>query len=109
MNDLIRPTLYSAYHEIELLENSSTEVSKADIVGPICESGDFFAKNVDLPQTKHDDIIIIKSAGAYCFTMSSNYNTRGKVAEVAFQNGNSRLIRQRESFEDMIAKEVKYL
>jgi diaminopimelate decarboxylase len=105
MNDLIRPSLYGAYHEIELISENSTDISKADIVGPICESGDFFAKDVDLPKTKHDDLLIVKSAGAYGFTMSSNYNTRGKVAEVAVQNGEDRLIRRRENFEDMIEKE----
>ena len=62
MNDLIRPTLYSAYHEIELVGSSNEQISKADIVGPICESGDFFAKNIELPQTKHDDLLVIKSA-----------------------------------------------
>ena len=109
MNDLIRPTLYSAYHEIELVGSSNEQISKADIVGPICESGDFFAKNIELPQTKHDDLLVIKSAGAYGFTMSSNYNTRGRAAEVALQDGKSRVIRARETFEDMIAKEVSYL
>jgi diaminopimelate decarboxylase len=109
MNDLIRPTLYSAYHEIELVGSNNEQISKADIVGPICESGDFFAKNIELPQTKHDDLLVIKSAGAYGFTMSSNYNTRGRAAEVALQDGKSRVIRARETFEDMIAKEVPYL
>jgi diaminopimelate decarboxylase len=109
MNDLIRPTLYSAYHEIELVGSNNEQISKADIVGPICESGDFFAKNIELPQTKHNDLLVIKSAGAYGFTMSSNYNTRGRAAEVALQNGKSRVIRARETFEDMIAKEVPYL
>lgn len=108
MNDLIRPTLYSAYHEVELLAQES-EKSTADIVGPICESGDFFAKNIELPQTQHDDLLVIKSAGAYGFTMSSNYNTRGRAAEVAVSGGVDRLIRERENFEDMIAKEAKYL
>jgi diaminopimelate decarboxylase len=109
MNDLIRPTLYSAYHEIELVGSNNEQISKADIVGPICESGDFFAKNIELPQTKHNDLLVIKSAGAYGFTMSSNYNTRGRAAEVALQDGKSRVIRARETFEDMIAKEVPYL
>jgi len=108
MNDLIRPSLYNAYHKIELLERTE-EISKADVVGPVCESGDFFAKDVDLPQSYHDDLLIVKSAGAYCFTMSSNYNTRGRVAEVALEDGNDRLIRARESFEDMIQNEKDYL
>ncbi|WP_024954986.1 diaminopimelate decarboxylase [Sulfurospirillum arcachonense] len=108
MNDLIRPSLYGASHDLELLGKNDEEKSLADVVGPVCESGDFFAKDVALAKTEHDDLIAIKSAGAYCFTMSSNYNTRGRVAEVAVQNGEDRLIRQRESFEDMIANEEKF-
>ncbi|MBE0491659.1 MAG: diaminopimelate decarboxylase [Sulfurospirillum sp.] len=105
MNDLIRPSLYGAYHEVQLLGERDGQTSKADIVGPICESGDFFAKDVELLSTKHDDILLIKSAGAYGFSMSSNYNTRGRAAEVAYSGGKDWLIRERESFEDMIAKE----
>jgi diaminopimelate decarboxylase len=106
MNDLGRPSLYGAYHEIEVL-GSEGNISKADVVGPVCESTDFFAKDRELPQTKHDDLLVIKSAGAYCFTMSSNYNTRAKVAEVALIDGKDRLIRERDNFEEMIANEVK--
>ncbi len=108
MNDLIRPSLYNAFHRIELLDREEN-ISKADVVGPVCESGDFFAKDIDLPQSYHDDLLVIKSAGAYCFTMSSNYNTRGRVAEVALEDGKDRLIRARESFEDMIKNEKDYL
>ncbi len=108
MNDLIRPSLYNAFHKIEVL-NDNKDISSADVVGPVCESGDFFAKNIDLPHTEHDDLIVIKSAGAYCFTMSSNYNTRGRAAEVAVENGEDRVIRRRETFEDMIALEKEYL
>lgn len=109
MNDLIRPSLYGAYHALELVDSIEGEKTLADIVGPICESGDFFAKDVALANTKHDDLIVLKSAGAYCFSMSSNYNTRGRTAEVAVQNGQDRLIRERETFEDMIAKEIGLL
>jgi len=108
MNDLIRPSLYNAYHKIKVL-NDNKEFSNCNLVGPICESGDFFAKNIDLPKTQHNDLVAIYSAGAYCFTMSSNYNTRGKVAEIAIENGKHRLIRKRENFEDLIAFEEKYL
>jgi diaminopimelate decarboxylase len=108
MNDLIRPALYNAYHKIEVL-NDNKEFSDCNLVGPVCESGDFFAKNVELPKTQHNDLVAIYSAGAYCFTMASNYNTRGRVAEVAFENGEDRLIRKRESFEDIIALEEEYL
>ncbi len=109
MNDLIRPSLYNAYHKIELPYNKEEEKSLASVVGPVCESGDFFAKDRELPKTYHDDLMVIKSAGAYGFTMSSNYNTRSKVAEVALEGGDDRLIRRRDSFEDLIANEIEYL
>lgn len=108
MNDLIRPSLYDAYHKIEVL-NKTEDVSDCNVVGPVCESGDFFAKNINLPQTEHNDLLAIYSAGAYGFTMASNYNTRGKVAEIAIENGEDRLIRRRETFEDLIAHEEEYL
>ncbi|MEF3191380.1 MAG: diaminopimelate decarboxylase [Campylobacterales bacterium] len=108
MNDLIRPTLYEAYHDLELVGREGKE-RVVDIVGPVCESGDFFAKHVHLPEAKHDDLLVIKSAGAYGFVMSSNYNTRGRAAEVAMEGGRARLIRRRESFEDLIALEEEYL
>ncbi|MGB6328017.1 MAG: diaminopimelate decarboxylase [Halarcobacter sp.] len=108
MNDLIRPALYNAYHKVEVL-NDNKEFSDCNLVGPVCESGDFFAKNIELPKTKHNDLVAIYSAGAYCFTMASNYNSRGKVAEIAVLNGEDRLIRRRETFEDLIALEEEYL
>ncbi len=108
MNDLLRPSLYNAYHKIEVLEKSEN-VSDCNVVGPICESGDFFAKNIQLPLTQHNDLVAIHSAGAYCFTMASNYNTRVRVAEIAVENGSDRLIRRRETFEDLIAHEEEYL
>lgn len=109
MNDLIRPSLYQAYHEIEAEGKSKEHTSLCDVVGPICESGDFFAKNIALPPLEHDDLLIVKSAGAYGFTMSSNYNSRARVAEIALEQGKGRLIRRRESFEDMIALEEAYM
>lgn len=108
MNDLIRPALYNAYHKIEVL-NDNKEFSDCNIVGPVCESGDFFAKNIQLPKTNHNDLVAIYSAGAYGFTMSSNYNTRGKVAEIAIENHIDRLIRRRETFEDLIALEEDFV
>lgn len=108
MNDLLRPALYDAYHRIEVL-NDNKDLSDCNVVGPVCESGDFFAKNIDLPSTQNGDLIAIYSAGAYGFTMSSNYNTRGKVAEIALENGQDRLIRRRESFEDLIAHEIEFI
>ncbi len=108
MNDLLRPSLYNAYHEVEVVGKSGEE-SLADVVGPVCESGDFLAKERMLPPTEHGDVIVVRSAGAYGFVMSSNYNTRPRPAEVAIEAGEDRLIRQRESFEDIIEKEVRFL
>lgn len=108
MNDLIRPALYNAYHKIEVL-NDNSDFSDCNLVGPVCESGDFFAKNISLPSTNHNDLVAIYSAGAYGFTMSSNYNTRGRVAEIAIIDGEDKLIRRRESFEDLIALEEEFI
>ncbi len=104
MNDLLRPSLYNAYHKVEVVGKEGNE-SEADIVGPVCESGDFFAKSRMLPPTEHNDVVVVYSAGAYGFVMSSNYNTRPKPAEVAIINGKDRCIRQRETFEDLIKLE----
>ncbi|EGK8009657.1 diaminopimelate decarboxylase [Campylobacter lari] len=108
MNDLLRPSLYSAYHEIKLLSENKEE-SLCDIVGGVCESGDFLAKDRKLAKTKTGDLIIVKSAGAYGFSMSSNYNTRNRVCELACENGAVRMIRKRESYEDQIALELDFL
>jgi diaminopimelate decarboxylase len=111
MNDLLRPSLYNAYHRVELLEEAQErgEATPADVVGPICESGDWLAKELPLPPTRSGDLLLVHSAGAYGFTMSSNYNTRGRAAEVACEGGRCRLIRERESFEDQIRLETNYL
>jgi len=104
MNDLIRPSLYNAYHKIEAVQKEGKE-TPADVVGPVCESGDFLGKNVPLPPMNHNDILVVHSAGAYGFTMASNYNTRGRSAEVAIVDGKDYLIRERETFEDQIRLE----
>lgn len=109
MNDLLRPALYKAYHKIEAITESSGEARAVDIVGPVCESGDFFAKDYLLPELSHNDLVVVHSAGAYGFGMGSNYNTRGRSAEVAFEGGKARLIRKRETFEDLIALEQEFL
>ena len=110
MNDLLRPSLYGAYHNFKLLdETKDSEESLADIVGPICESGDFLAKDVYMKETKHDDIIVFEGAGAYGFTMSSNYNTRPRTAEVALIDGKDRLIRRRETIKDLLSLEIDYI
>jgi len=109
MNDLLRPALYSAYHKIEAVTDSTSEPRAVDIVGPVCESGDFFAKDYMLPELAHNDLVVVHSAGAYGFGMGSNYNTRGRSAEVALEGGESRLIIKRESFDDLIALEKEFL
>jgi diaminopimelate decarboxylase len=108
MNDLIRPSLYKAYHRIEALDKEG-DTTPADVVGPVCESGDFLAKNYPLPAMEHNDILIVHSAGAYGFGMGSNYNTRGRSAEIAVEAGKERLIRRRETYDDVIALERDYL
>ena len=109
MNDLIRPSLYNAYHKIEAITDSKEAISLADVVGPVCESGDFLAKNYSLPKLEHNDLLVVHSAGAYGFGMGSNYNTRGRSAEIAIKDGVPRMIRKRESFEDLIALEKEFL
>ena len=104
MNDLLRPSLYDAYHKIEAVKKDG-EKTPADVVGPICESGDFLGKDVPLPPLEHNDILVVHSAGAYGFSMSSNYNSRDRVAEVAILDGKDFLIRKRESFDDQIRLE----
>ena len=108
MNDLIRPSLYNAYHKIEAVQVEG-EKTPADVVGPVCESGDFFGKDVPLPALSHNDLIVVHSAGAYGFTMASNYNTRAKPAEVAIEDGKDRLIRKRETYDDQVRLELAYL
>lgn len=113
MNDLIRPTLYQAYHEVALWRGGWVQDSSGnacDIVGPICESGDWLAKDVVLPAVQSGDLVVVKSAGAYGMAMSSNYNTRPKAAEVAFEHtGKVWQIRERESLKDLWAAELGFL
>lgn len=109
MNDLIRPSLYQAYHKIECVNPDGQEESLADVVGPVCESGDFLAKDINLPATKHNTLLVLHSAGAYGFTMSSNYNTRPRAAEVAVEGGKDRLIRPREDIDMLLELERKCL
>ena len=107
MNDLIRPALYHSYHEIVPVdEPRSSAREKIDVVGPVCESADFFALDREMPELQEGDLLAIMSAGAYGFVMASNYNSRPLPAE-AFVHGNKfALIRQRQTFEDLIRGEV---
>lgn len=105
VNDLMRPALYNAYHYIQPVLDNHRKMKIYDIVGPACETGDFFAKGRYFPETKADELIAIMSAGAYGFCMSSNYNSRRRVAEVMVDNDKFFVIRERESFEDLIRNE----
>jgi len=109
MNDLLRPSLYNAYHKIEAITDSNSDTTQADIVGPVCESGDFFAKDYPLPDLEHNDLLVVHSAGAYGFGMGSNYNTRGRSAEVAIKGTEVRVIRKREDFDNLVALELEFL
>lgn len=106
MNDLIRPSLYDAYHKIEPVVKRNIQTIEADIVGPICESGDFFAKSREIENLERNDLVSIFSSGAYGFTMASNYNSRCRPAEVLVDNDKVILARKREEFEDLIRGET---
>jgi diaminopimelate decarboxylase len=104
MNDLIRPPLYQAHHDIEAVKATRKTVF-GDVVGPICESGDFMAADRELPAVEQGDLLAIHSAGAYGFSMSSNYNSRGRAAEVLVNGKKSALIRRRETWKDLVSPE----
>ena len=105
MNDLIRPALYEGWHEIVPLNFSSEPPVPMDVVGPVCESGDFFAQDRAIPPLAAGDRIALLSAGAYGFVMSSNYNSRPLLPEVLVDGSNAHLIRRRQTLEDLIAGE----
>jgi diaminopimelate decarboxylase len=107
MNDLIRPSLYGAYHEIRPLHESTNHASKSmvDVVGPVCESGDFLAKDRMMPQVRPGEILAVMSAGAYGFVMASNYNSRPRVPEVLVKESELHVIRARESYDDLVRGE----
>ena len=105
MNDLLRPSLYGAYHEIVPVSRESREVEITDVVGPICETGDFFARDRKLPLVSEGDLLAILDVGAYGAVLGSNYNTRAKPAEVLVEGTNARVIRQRESIKDQLRLE----
>lgn len=104
MNDLIRPALYEAYHEIKPVDERA-ETIFGDLVGPICESGDFYASNRDLPAVGQGDLLAVMSAGAYGYAMASTYNSRGRAAEVMVQGSRHELVRERETLEDVVRGE----
>ena len=110
MNDLIRPALYHSYHEIVRVKQTKSErerkASKIDIVGPVCESGDFFALDREMPKLYEGDLLAIMSAGAYGFVMASNYNSRPLPAEALVRGDKFALIRKRQTWEDLVRGET---
>ena len=104
MNDLMRPALYQAYHHIENAEPSPVAPFAADIVGPICETGDFLAKD-RMISAQAGDLLVVRSAGAYASSMAGNYNTRPRAAEVLVNGNEAKIVRHRETLEEMLANE----
>jgi diaminopimelate decarboxylase len=95
MNDLIRPPLYQAHHDVMAVRETRDRIL-GDVVGPICESGDFFAQDRDLPAAKQGDLLAVMSAGAYAMSMASNYNSRGRAAEIMVSGSRAEVVRERE-------------
>jgi len=108
MNDLIRPPLYDSYHEVRPVSEARLggPTEKVDVVGPICESGDFLAKDRELARAEEGDLLAVMSAGAYGFAMASNYNTRPRAAEVLVDGNRYTIVRRRETYEDLVAGET---
>jgi diaminopimelate decarboxylase len=105
MNDLIRPSLYDAYHDLVPVARTERPSEVTDVVGPVCESGDFLARDRELPALEPGELLCVRSAGAYGFVMSSNYNTRPRAAEVLVDAGRYHVVRARETFEDLVRGE----
>ena len=105
MNDLIRPSLYDSYHHIQPVIKEERETFVADVVGPICESGDYIAKDRMVPGLKRGDLVAVMSSGAYSFSMSSNYNSRPRVPEVLVKDSQFYIIKRRETYEDLVRGE----
>jgi diaminopimelate decarboxylase len=105
MNDLLRPALYQAWQEIEPVSEPRGEVRSVDVVGPVCESGDFLARERLLPRMQRGELLAVRSSGAYGFSMSSNYNGRVRAAEVLVRGDRFAVVRERECYEDLIRGE----
>ena len=106
MNDLLRPALYGSWQAIEPVGPARGEPRAADVVGPVCESGDFLAKDRPMPPLESGDLLAVHSAGAYGFSMSSNYNGRLRAAEVLVKGERASLVRVREGYEDLVRGET---
>ncbi len=108
MNDLIRPALYQAWHEVlPVIRDPEAKSCVVDLVGPVCESGDFFARDRTMPEVKEGDLVAILDAGAYGMALSSNYNSRPRPAEVMVKGKGARLIRRRETIRDLVRQETR--
>ena len=105
MNDLMRPTLYNAFHAIEPIVRTQAPLTVADVVGPICESGDFLGVDRNLTEVSADDLLVVMSTGAYGFVMSSNYCSRPRVAEVMVKNNQYHVVKERETYQDLVKGE----
>jgi diaminopimelate decarboxylase len=105
MNDLIRPALYGSYQGIQPVKQTTDKKIVADVVGPVCESGDFLAKDREVAEFVPGDLLAVMSAGAYGFVMASNYNTRPRPAEVLIDGADFSVVRERETLEDLIRGE----
>jgi diaminopimelate decarboxylase len=105
MNDLLRPSLYKAFHEIKPVTQRNNATIIADVVGPVCESADFFAQGREIQKSEQGDLFAVMSAGAYSFVMSSNYNQRRRAPEVIVEGNKYYVVRERETYEDLVAKE----
>ena len=105
MTELIRPALYGAHHEIVPLRESSLPRLIADVVGPVCETGDFLARDRDMANVLPGDFVAALTAGAYCMVAASNYNARPRPAEVLVEGATARVIRRRESWQDLVRGE----
>jgi len=105
MNDLLRPSLYDAYHEVRSVQEDGS-VANADLVGPVCESGDYLARDRELPDAREGDLLAVMSAGAYGFSMASNYNSRRRPAEVLVRGDRWAVVRERESHADLVKDEL---
>jgi diaminopimelate decarboxylase len=107
MNDLIRPSLYQAHHQIiPLSTERDSPKTIVDVVGPVCETGDFFARDREMPEVQQDDLLAILDTGAYGMSLASNYNTRPRPAEVLISGKTAKLIRRRETTSDLLRNEV---
>jgi diaminopimelate decarboxylase len=106
MNDLLRPSLYDAHHAVVPVQPKDGSMIKADIVGPICETGDFIAREREIVQPEQGDLLAVMSAGAYGFSMASNYNSRVRPAEVLVDGDEYHVIRRRETFDDLVCCEI---